>query len=1108
MATYSPVRQQFTITNAQGQTVPAAGYRLFTYQAGTSTKINTYTDFALLVPNTNPVVLDEDGCATIFLADGQFYKYVLAPPPEDVLHPDDPPSSNIWTQDNIPSTGLISIVVEKSLNYTILVQSDRNKFFSVDATAGNVTLSLPSAASAGNGFVFYAKLTVSGGNDLILDPAGADTIDGASSQTIDSEGVAQGYISDGVDQWLLFNRIFQGATPAPAEATYIVQTPNGTLNNEQALSALSTGFVQSTTTTGVVQTRVITGTANEITISNGDGASGNPTASLPSSLTFTGKTITGGTFSAPTLTNPITQVKDAEFTIVDDGDTSKAVKFQASGVTTATTRTKTFQDNSGTIYESGGTDVTVTDGGTGVSSSTAYGVVHAGTTDTGAFQNSGTPGSSGTIYRSQGAAALPAWSTATYPGTAGTSGTRLKSDGTNWINSTTTMPDSGTSGKVIIGDGTNYVESTPTFPNSSATALKVIRSDGTNWIASTATFSDTPSTAGKVLVSDGTNWITSTPTFPNSSATAGKFIRSDGTNWIASTPTLPTTGGSAGNFLRSDGTNWLNSTATIPDTYSQGDVIYASASNTLTALAKDTNATRFLSNTGSSNNPAWAQVPISDGVSGLGANVATFLATPSSSNLASALTGETGSGAVVFGTAPTIDDVSLGNTVAITDTITPTQLSADTDDWAPTGLSTASIIRASTDASRALNGLTGGSNGRIIILHNVGSNDLVLVANAGTSTAANRFALSSNLTLTADDSVMLVYDATSSRWRHADPAPGAGGGGGAPTNSQYVTLATDATLTNERVLTAGTGISVTDAGAGSTVTVAATTGRTGNDTDITDANGNELIDFTKVASAVNQIAITNAATGTNPILGSTGDDSNIGLDFQAKGTGLYRFLSTSSQSSEMRLYEDTDNGSNYVAIKPPASLAADYTITLPADDGTASQFLQTNGSGVTTWATVAQAFVQATGASTTAETTMSSAIPVDDSIPQSSEGTEILTCAITPTSSSNILTIKGSIQCVNTTSTSGATNAVLALFQDSTANALAAWNVGWQQFSTFSGTVGVTIPFTYRMTAGTTSSTTFKLRASAASGVLNRTSNNTNFGGACVTWMEITETTS
>lgn len=52
-------------------------------------------------------------------------------------------------------------------------------------------------------------------------------------------------------------------------------------------------------------------------------------------------------------------------------------------------------------------------------------------------------------------------------------------------------------------------------------------------------------------------------------------------------------------------------------------------------------------------------LPISTGVSGLGANVGTFLATPSSANLASAVTDETGSGALVFGTAPTLTSPSL-----------------------------------------------------------------------------------------------------------------------------------------------------------------------------------------------------------------------------------------------------------------------------------------------------------------------------------------------------------------------------------------------------------------------------------------------------------------
>ena len=53
---------------------------------------------------------------------------------------------------------------------------------------------------------------------------------------------------------------------------------------------------------------------------------------------------------------------------------------------------------------------------------------------------------------------------------------------------------------------------------------------------------------------------------------------------------------------------------------------------------------------------------------------------------------------------------------------------------------------------------------------------------------------------------------------------GGGGGGGAPTTASYVTLATNGTLTSERVLTAGSGITLTDNGAGSTVVIAATGG--------------------------------------------------------------------------------------------------------------------------------------------------------------------------------------------------------------------------------------------------------------------------------------------
>lgn len=61
----------------------------------------------------------------------------------------------------------------------------------------------------------------------------------------------------------------------------------------------------------------------------------------------------------------------------------------------------------------------------------------------------------------------------------------------------------------------------------------------------------------------------------------------------------------------------------------------------------------------------------------------------------------------------------------------------------------------------------------------------------------------------------------------------------------------------------------------------------------------------------------------------------------------------STAGAEIRLPEDTDNGSNYVALKAPNSLASNLTLTLPSADGTSGQVLQTNGSGTLSFATPA-----------------------------------------------------------------------------------------------------------------------------------------------------------
>jgi hypothetical protein len=77
-------------------------------------------------------------------------------------------------------------------------------------------------------------------------------------------------------------------------------------NDLAALEGLGSTGIAVRTAADTWAQRTITGTANEITATNGDGVSGNPTLSLPTALTFTGKTITGGTFAGPTVSGSFT----------------------------------------------------------------------------------------------------------------------------------------------------------------------------------------------------------------------------------------------------------------------------------------------------------------------------------------------------------------------------------------------------------------------------------------------------------------------------------------------------------------------------------------------------------------------------------------------------------------------------------------------------------------------------------------------------------------------------------------------------------------------------------------------------------------------------------
>ncbi len=97
--TPSPKQKFFTNNGA-----PANKYKLFVYQAGTTTKTTTWTDSTGGSANTNPIILDYRGECNLWISPNVSYKYVLAPDTDT-----DPPTNAIWTVDNLVSSQLITL---------------------------------------------------------------------------------------------------------------------------------------------------------------------------------------------------------------------------------------------------------------------------------------------------------------------------------------------------------------------------------------------------------------------------------------------------------------------------------------------------------------------------------------------------------------------------------------------------------------------------------------------------------------------------------------------------------------------------------------------------------------------------------------------------------------------------------------------------------------------------------------------------------------------------------------------------------------------------------------------------------------------------------------
>jgi hypothetical protein len=105
--------------------------------------------------------------------------------------------------------------------------------------------------------------------------------------------------------------------------------------------------------------------------------------------------------------------------------------------------------------------------------------------------------------------------------------------------------------------------------------------------------------------------------------------------------------------------------------------------------------------------------------------------------------------------------------------------------------------------------------------------------------------------------------------------------------------------------------------------------------------GTYAIKINTDAAEPDHLIVTSGTSGAGVTLGSGSSATDSDINITPKGAGeinltgpVVNISGNSSSSAELRLFEDTDNGSHYLSIKPGASIPSNITITLPSDTGT------------------------------------------------------------------------------------------------------------------------------------------------------------------------------